>query len=172
MKVKTHNYYSDFGVRQICHALKSKNQFIKTIAIIHVSNYFLKQKCINNNSVLIPAPQHQGNAEYTLRITRRIARKTGAKVLDILKCKPHESLYKWKKSEEYTGLPSLDIGLYLSKKISDEDKIKNVFFVDNVISTGKTYNEANKLLNGILEPMVYAIDFDKIKLNGGLKYDF
>ena len=50
----------------------------------------IKQERINyeKNDILIPAPQHTGNAEYTREIAERIASVTGAKVADILKCIP------------------------------------------------------------------------------------
>lgn len=53
---------------------------------------------------------------------------------------------------------STDLRLYLTGKIP---KGRNYFFIDNVISTGQTFTEANRLLQGKLKPLVYAVDETK-----------
>jgi len=60
----------------------------------------MRQESNGRNSVLVPAPQHGGRAEYTLRIAETIADRTGARILDIVRCEPHQPLYEQKLAGE------------------------------------------------------------------------
>ena len=113
---------------------------------------------------LVPAPQHTGNAEYTLEIAKRIAQANpDCEVLDILKCEPHEPLYNQKKD----GNRKPDLELYLDEKPSVPENAK-IFLVDNVISTGQTFNTANELFDGKLIPLAYAAsDFARFETENG-----
>ncbi len=149
------SYYGEEGVRKICHDVKQnddrelRNNAIKTIAKDLISRGIVKE-----NDILIPAPQHTGDAEYTKEIAEMIASETGAKVADILKCIPHLSLYEQKNKGAV-----LHVELYVAGKLPEG---KSYFFVDNVISTGTTFRMANQLLDGKLKPLVYAVDETKI----------
>ena len=136
--------YTDKGVRELCHGVKERDQ----IAIMEMAEYFINLNIINANSILIPAPQHEGYAIYTKQIAEIIERETKAKVCDVLKCKPHETLYKQKLNGRVL-IPQL----YITEEIVTQD---DLFFLDNVIDTGITYNTANKLFDWKLKPLIYA----------------
>ena len=139
------SYYHDFGVRGICHAVKRND----ITAIDVIVDYLTSTEMVDEKSILIPAPQHYGFADYTKRICERIATITQSQVADILKCYPHESLYKQKLSGGKAHAQ-----FYLDGKIPEG----RLFFVDNVISTGFSFHEARKLIGLNLKPFVYAID--------------
>jgi hypothetical protein len=82
-----------------------------------------------------------------------VSEKTGAVVADILKCVLHSSLYEQKKEGEKPRLT-----LFLDGKIPLG---KNLYFIDNVISSGLTFRLANELLHFRLQPLVYAVDETK-----------
>lgn len=134
------DYYKDKYARELCHMLKGedKNTAIPVIAK-HLSSL------LPSHSLIIPAPQHTGQADYTLEIAKLLC----APICDCLRCTPHSSLYKQKKSGEAT------INLYLTESVHTN---KRLLFLDNVISTGITFSAANKLFNGKLFPFSYAID--------------
>lgn len=132
-------------IRDICHGVKECDP----IAINEMADYFINLDIINADSILIPAPNHQGFAIYTKQIADIIAENTGAIVNDILKCLPHETLYHQKK----TGKIHKPV-MYLTKKIETE---KQIYFLDNVIDTGTTYYAANRLLGGRMNPLVFAM---------------
>lgn len=137
--------YKDKGVRDLCHGVKERNQR----AIEEMAEYFINLEIINADSILIPAPQHEGYAIYTKQIAEIVAKETKAKIYDILKCKPHEMLYKQKQKGKVM-IPEI----YLIEQLIDKE---NIYFLDNVIDTGTTFNTANILFNGKLKPLVYAI---------------
>lgn len=138
-------YYKD-NARFLCHAVKENNyESILQMAFEIVQMYDIPQK-----SILVPAPQHTGRAIYTLALANRIAELTGAVVKDILHCRPHDSLYYARKYNKDSSLE-----LYTSQMIDQE---KNIFFVDNVICTGKTFLAAQKALNKQIQPLVYAVN--------------
>lgn len=148
------SYYGEPGVREICHAVKqSEDAELKKPAIRIIADDLISRGIVTENDILIPAPQHTGNAEYTREIAERIASVTGARVADILKCIPHISLYEQK---ETGAVPELN--LYIAGGLP---KGKPYFFVDNVISTGTTFRKVNQLFCMKLKPLVYAIDETK-----------
>ena len=136
------NRYYDKRVREVCHAVKEHD----IRAEREMAEYFLNLGFIKKGSVIIPAPQHTGDALYTKRIADIIAQNTGAKVSDILKCTPHETLYSLKKRKALVK-PEF----FLTGDVSGED----IYFLDNVLDTGTTYFAAKKLINN-LKPLVYA----------------
>lgn len=145
------SYYGEPGVREICHAVKQREDAeLKEHAVQVIAEDLISRGIVTENDILIPAPQHTGNAEYTREIAERIAYVTGARVADILKCIPHISLYEQK---EMGAVPELN--LYFAREIP---KGNSYFFVDNVISTGTTFRTANQLFNMKLKPLVYAVD--------------
>jgi len=70
-----------------------------------------------------------------------------------LKCVPHSPLYFQKKGGKKPRLT-----LFLDGKIPLG---KNLYFIDNVISSGLTFRLANELLHFRLQPLVYAVDETK-----------
>lgn len=157
--IKYNSYYNSLKTREICHNiagddLDKRNEAVKTMA-----DWFINQNIIGPDDILIPAPQHTGNAEYTKEIAELVSKTTGAEIADILKCEPHEPLYEQKQA----ATPDLDPKLYVNGNIPEG---KRLVLIDNVISTGVTFNEANKLIPGIT-PMVYAITD-----NANLRYQY
>lgn len=100
----------------------------------------LKEEFSSNRYSLVPIPQHTGFADYTLALCRRIAERTHAEVLDILRCRPRESFY-WAKKEGRDI--SSEIEFFTTGDIPDG---KTVILVDNVVATGTTANAARKAL--------------------------
>ena len=152
------SYYNSTGTREICHILKEadkKSEEYKN-AVEQVADYFVKQNIFDSKSILIPAPQHTGKAEYTYNIAASISRKTYSSIADVLKCKPHETLYEQKKNGKEP-----DVEFYLEN--ADESTMQfwkekgyKVYLIDNNISTGLTFNRAEELIPGLI-PAPYAI---------------
>ena len=147
------SYYQTAGVRKTCHDMKqNENQMLRNEAIKKIAEDLISRGIVQPGDVLIPA-QYNGNAEYTKDIAKMVSEKTGAVVADILKCIPHSSLYDQKKEGEKPKLT-----LYLDGTIPSG---KNLYFIDNVISSGMTFRLANELLHFRLQPLVYAVDETK-----------
>ena len=145
--IETNNYYENLPVRSTCHAVKNGNEQ----AIAKIAEYLISLNVVTANSVLVPAPQHTGHAEYTKAIAKIIADRTGATVADILKRKPGVSAYETKA----LGL-TIKPDLFTLSEIPKSDQI---FLVDNVLATGATYLAAQELIPGII-PLVYAVDVE------------
>lgn len=149
--VYTHGYVSE-----VCHGVKEHDyNSMKEMA------KFMAQQ-IKSDCFIVPAPQHTGKAEYTLTICKLIQQYSNYKVsiLDIMGCTPRDTLYNIKKAwQEQTGQKQFNdmkfkSGMYLLNEIDDLDK--DVYFVDNVISTGATYEEAKDLIPSI-KPLIFAV---------------
>ena len=148
------SYYNTKGVREVCHILKNRDcshEYYQTVN--KVSDYMIGIKGVCYEDFLIPAPQHSGYSEYTLDIANRISQLTGAVVLDILGRKPSATLYDMKRQ----GIKNPCLNLFLKEPLAMCDNGR-LLFVDNVISTGITFDTANKLFNDKLVPLVYAVD--------------
>ena len=157
--------YYDPVVRGTCHLLKdSQNNTSFNEAIQEVAIQMVKTGMVGINDILIPAPGHEGRSTYTRYIAGIVAYKTGAHVADILRCEPHEPLYDIKTRGEYPH-----IRFYLEGKIP---KNKRLFFVDNVIATGYTFLTADGLFNGKLIPLVYAVDYEMLRLSNPALSEF
>jgi len=151
-----HDYYLDKGVRDICHEVKCGNPTIQRNAISIIAEEFISSGVVDTDSVLIPAPQHYtGKAEYTYKICEIVSQRTGCRIADILRRKPEESFYRQKKDGKV-----YEPRYYLDGALPDG---KKYFFVDNVISTGDSFLVAKKLLGGKLYPLVYAVDYGRVK---------
>ncbi len=151
IEVRARHYYEEPGVRQTCHEVKqTSDSELREKAIRIIAKDLIGRNVVRPGDILIPAPQHTGNAEYTKRIADLVAKETGAVTADILRCVPHFSLYEGKRE----GKP-VHLELYLSGTIPAGGRC---YFIDNVISTGRTFAEANHLFNGNLRPLVYAVD--------------
>lgn len=133
------DYYNTAGVRAICHKVKKSD----ISAISAISSYL--SRSLSSSSILIPAPSHIGCATYTLEICKEIRRRKGNKIADILKRTSSESLYEMKlKGKGY-------VEMFLTKNVENG----HYLFVDNVISTGLTFNTAKALIPN-LSPLVFA----------------
>lgn len=155
-------YYYNENIRQLCHDIKQYDDMKRhTYAVKTMVEYFLSLQCITPNAYLIPAPQHTGKAIYTRELCILLATYTGACVCDILACKPHIPLYEQKIINTNTD-NSVELELQLIGKFPTIADDSPVFFVDNVIGTGKTFLSARKLIGNNLQPLVYAVDFTRI----------
>jgi hypothetical protein len=125
---------------------------------------------ITEDCFLVPAPQHTGKAEYTLRICEFIKEWSDYSIviLDVLSCTPRDTLYNLKKQMQSIDgifskeeLEKISSGMFLKDDLKDIDL--PIYFVDNVIATGTTLRNAQKLIPNI-EPLVFAIDYNKYKV--------
>lgn len=144
----------DGNERIICHLIKERNKN----AIIKAAKYIAKLNIIGKDSILVPAPQHTGKPIYTKEIADIVAYFTGATVLDVVKCIPHETLYQ-QKLKGNINVPKF----YLNGNI-EVNKDKDVFLIDNVISTGTTFNNINKLFKNTIIPLPYTVDYRTLEL--------
>lgn len=151
MKLPTCDYYKDFCIRDICHAVKKSDNE----AIIAIADWYVKTNVFDEKSVIIPVPNHKGKAEYTLAICKIISEKTGCRINDILRCVPHISLYE-QKEKHFRKLFS---GIY---KIAEPEKNKKLFLIDNVLTSGRTMRNCRDLVS-------CAEMFPFATVKGGLK---
>lgn len=173
------SYYNSKNTRKLCHIIKEadRNSEEYKDAIEQMADYFVKQGIFNEKSILVPAPQHTGKAEYTWHLAAAISQKTNSPIADILRCKPHETLYEQKKN----GIePDVEFYLENAKGVKDLENLfdettmefwkrnkDKVYLLDNNISTGLTFNKAEKLLPGLI-PAPYAIgNFAEITFKEG-----
>ena len=173
------SYYNSKNTRKLCHIIKEadRNSEEYKNAIEQMADYFVKQGIFNEKSILVPAPQHTGKAEYTWHLAAAISQKTNSPIADILRCKPHETLYEQKKN----GIePDVEFYLENAKGVKDLENLfdettmefwkrnkDKVYLLDNNISTGLTFNKAEKLLPGLI-PAPYAIgNFAEITFKEG-----
>lgn len=142
-------WYNDYfhgDAREICHEIKNRNLECYKI----MADFFLEQEIVDENCLLIPAPQHEGYAIYTKEIAEMIAVKSGAKVADIIKSNPRKTLYEFKQAHQRISLNFIAT----ENLLVDNQK---VFFVDNVLHTGQTLKTCQRVIGHILIPLVYGI---------------
>lgn len=106
---------------------------------------------VRPDDVLVPAPNHNGYAEYTLRVANHIRDRTGARVVDCLEVEKHSQLYV---PNRQLSLKEKKSKLNMSLKMP-LPKSTRYLFVDNVIDTGATFLVAKNLICQ-LEPLVFA----------------
>ena len=165
MIIKYNDYYKTPGVRKYCNDIK-KNPTRKDYneAIAHMAQFFIGQGVLDKDSIIIPVPQHDGRAGYTLDIAHRCARIADATVMDILKCSPRMTM-----TEARNRGIIQDPGMYLNIKPNFIPDGK-VFLLDNVITTGMTIKDANEALGGNAIPLVYAVDTVKCNMSEFFNY--
>lgn len=155
--MKYQDYQTTPGVRELVDALKqTEDPFLKKRATAAITNWFLRFGQVDRSSYLVPVPQHSGDAEYTKDICEALSSMTGAKVLDIVKCSPVPCINKYKPKIESE---------YEFYRTNTVPKVKNsrFYFVDTIINTGETYRQVNDLFDQELVPMVFAVDYKKLK---------
>lgn len=142
-------WYNDYfygNIREICHEIKNRNRECCEV----MADFFLEQEIIDEDCLLIPAPQHEGYAIYTKEIAEMIASESGARVLDIIKSSPRRTLYEYKQNHQRITLNFMAT----EKLFVDGQKI---FLVDNVLHTGQTLQACQALLGQQVIPLVYGI---------------
>ena len=137
--------YMDPVIREISHGIKDRDPQ----ALQMMTSFILDNDMIRKGDLIIPAPQHEGKAIYTLQIAEMIADETGAIVIDILHSKERKTMYEQKLS----GTVSAPLFIADYKNLP---KDKRIFFLDNVIDTGATLRAAERAVGRRLTPLVYS----------------
>ena len=137
--------YMDPVIREISHGIKDRDPQ----ALKMMTHFILDNDMIRKGDLIIPAPQHEGKAIYTLQIAEMIADETGAVVIDILHSKERKTMYEQKLS----GTVSAPLFIADYKNLP---KDKRIFFLDNVIDTGATLRAAERAVGRRLTPLVYS----------------
>ena len=75
-----YSYYHSKNTRDICHDVKQTEDLIKrNEAIGKMADYLAGHlKNVDGKIYLVPAPQHTGNAEYTLEIAKKMKQSTSS----------------------------------------------------------------------------------------------
>ncbi|GEM_PF-6892121 len=147
------------NVSNLAHLMKGND----SLAISFFANFVLKQNVVDDNSILIPCPQHSGSAIYTLNAANLIASRSGATVLDIIKRTPGDTIYNLKQSKSFdTVKPEYFLSSPFSKKPGQK-----VFLVDNVIGSGFSYSQISKLIP--CQPLVLATNLNKDEMQKLIK---
>ena len=164
-QITARSYYNSKGTRELCHVIKEadRNSEEYKIAVEKAASYIAEHIHKSRHTYLVPAPNHNGKAEYTYDIARIVGLKINAPVFNILECKPHETLYEQKKKNLEPDV-ELFLNDYGKSVISNFPEGRNyIYLIDNCISTGLTFNKAAELINGLI-PAVYAIgNFAEVK---------
>lgn len=160
------DYYTTPGVRELCHAVKEETDpSLRKQAMMEMASYFASLGILDDSCCLVPAPQHCGYAEYMLEIAELVSDMTGAAVLDIVACEPHEGQH----ARKLSGSLSLDgIPCWLTDGYPEDGKI---FFLDNVISSGVTYESVAALFDCPVYPLVYAVVYGSVENPDILEWD-
>lgn len=141
MSMRFQDYNSAPGVKELLDNLKqSEDIALRKDAESTIAYYLYRfNGAITQDCYLVPVPQKSGKAEYTKDICNIISMFTGAKTLDIVKRVPGTKKF------------------YRSNFVPSDAKF--IIFVDDKISTGKTYEEVNDLFDQTLIPLVFAVDY-------------
>ena len=151
--MKPLDYYSDKYARLICHAVKQDfDMVLRKEAETVIAEYLIGLDISGPDCEIIPAPQHHGHAEYTREIAEMVSVATGASVADIVRCVPHEPFYRTRNRD--------DLKFFLEGRADGDKKL---LFLDNVICTGSTFEETQKLFSRELIPFVYAVDYRRCR---------
>ena len=96
---------------------------------------------IPEGSVIIPMPCHLGMPRYMNPVAQLLCENGKRELFPFLHCVPHESHYEVKKRGEIPEEPSMFIaeGMELPKG-------KDIYIIDNVISSGATARAALKAI--------------------------
>lgn len=126
-------------VRELAHSVKRGEADAIEVAAISMA------RKIPRGSILIPVPQHTGNAEYTLKLSKRIAELSGCMVMDILKAAPREDTLFTRKKMNGGVVKEYSLGFYVVGGANTGEKLKStrdVILIDNVVDSGMTYAQA------------------------------
>lgn len=152
-------------IRFLCHLIKDGDMEAIDEASIILAKY------VPPGSVLIPVPSHFGHSTYTLALANLIAKRSKSKVMDILSSPPRDSMYNLK----FKNGDVENIDLKFSADSDNNEQIatelrkaRNVILIDNVVSSGVTYEQAQKAIK-----KMYGVDAWMLSLGAVLnnKYD-
>lgn len=137
-------------IRFLCHLIKDGDMDAIDEASI------IMAKHVPPGSILVPIPSHNGYSTYTLTLANYIAKRSKSKVMDILSSPPRERMYNLKFNKG--DVESID--LQFSADSNDRKKIgeilrsaRNVILIDNVVSSGVTYKQAQEAIKKL-----YGVD--------------
>ena len=154
------NYCKDYkeeSVRTLCREAQQQDDLLMSArAIDTMADYLASLEILNENSVLIPAPRHTGEADYTLSLCLKLSQRTGAFTWDALKCFPHRPCYQLRKEGLY---PHVKV---FRKNPDEEIPYGHCFLVDGLMRTGLTYLGATEAFPCPLYPLTYAVDYQNI----------
>ena len=102
------------------------------------------------SAILVPIPGHTGDTSANAALADRIAEITGGRVADVLKRKAGASQRDARVAGQRTLKPA-EFGMVSTETLNGD----NVFFVDNVISSGATIRAARDAVGGG-KGLVYA----------------
>jgi predicted amidophosphoribosyltransferase len=128
-------------IRYLCHAIKEGD----IVAIDEAS--LIMAKYVPSGSILIPIPSHGGKATYTLKSAQFIAKRSKSKVMDILSSPSRERIYNLKMRNvdiQNVNLNFTSAADYDGSIASRLSSVRNVILIDNVVSSGVTYEQAQK----------------------------
>ena len=96
-------------------------------------------------ATVVPMPSHFGTSVQMLSVARQLKkRRKDIRVLDFLRCEPHESNYSQKKYTTPAPIKMFLDGKNLNAECVDYGA--NMFVIDNVICTGVTASAALEVL--------------------------
>lgn len=113
------------------HTLKKLSKDVKQNDKMSISlAAYLLSQIVTPHSILIPIPQAEGRADYTLNLAQSIKElRNDCEVFDILCGNPREKLHKIKKSNP--SLKGVDLGFRISTSNACKETLEsnpNVFF--------------------------------------------
>jgi hypothetical protein len=113
-----------------------------------------------SKAILVPIPGHTGETAVNVRIAQEIAAISGGRVADVLKRMPSDS-QRERRINKKRGQKPDEIETVAVRKLED---VENVYFVDNMITSGATIRSAKNAVGGG-RGLVFAKSF-----SGGPKY--
>lgn len=128
-------------IRYLCHAIKEGD----IVAIDEAS--LIMARYVPSGSILIPIPSHGGRATYTLKLAQFIAKRSKSKVMDILSSPSRERIYNLKRRNvdiQNINLNFTSVGDDDGSIASRLSSVRNVILIDNVVSSGITYEQAQR----------------------------
>lgn len=129
-------------IEKLVHGVKERdNNSIK------LASQYLASVINERGAIFVPVPNSIGSADYTLKMAKMIAKKTGGVCKDILiGNRRRETLHAQKVRNEDISLVDLGIKLKPGTVIDKSFFNHPIYLVDNVIGTGKTYLDVLKIL--------------------------
>ena len=141
---KFNDYHTAPGVKEVCENLRSEDISVRKSAETTIAYHLFRFGRVTKDCYLVPVPQKKsGKATYTLDICKMISMFTGAKILNIVERVPNSNKF------------------FRTNMVPQDAKV--IVFVDDRISTGKTYEKINDLFDQELVPLVFAVDYSMIK---------
>jgi len=149
---------SDYYVRKISYGLKdASDDMAMDIAAVYMS----EMNIIDSSSYLVPVPSSKGTTEANMALANRIAKLTGAQVLDVATRSQQAKPLHQRRKEHGISDPK-SIQHYMEVKDDSDLNIPpeaKVFLVDNVVTSGSTMDAVKEELNKQIPNSIYGITF-------------